>query len=75
MFADGPEGGGVDNSDSVEDYESKPHNCVPRLAGAMAKGEVTVTDSGNALAMLRDPWGFAVQLVETGSPRWWRAGR
>ncbi|MGD1018741.1 MAG: VOC family protein [Verrucomicrobiia bacterium] len=37
-------------------------------AGATAEGEITVTDSGDALAMLRDPWGFAVQLVNRASP-------
>jgi glyoxylase I family protein len=37
-------------------------------AGATAEGEITVTDSGDALAMLRDPWGFAVQLVNRSSP-------
>ncbi|HVM59451.1 MAG TPA: VOC family protein [Verrucomicrobiae bacterium] len=33
-------------------------------AGATAVGEMTVTDSGDELAMLRDPWGLAVQLVK-----------
>lgn len=32
-------------------------------AGATAHGEVSVTDVGDELAMLRDPWGLAVQLV------------
>ena len=32
-------------------------------AGGTAEGEITVTDSGDELAMLRDPWGFCVQLV------------
>jgi catechol 2,3-dioxygenase-like lactoylglutathione lyase family enzyme len=32
-------------------------------AGATAEGEVTVAANGDELAMLRDPWGLAVQLV------------
>lgn len=36
--------------------------------GATAVGEVTVTENGDALAMLRDPWGFAVQLVTRATP-------
>jgi uncharacterized glyoxalase superfamily protein PhnB len=37
-------------------------------AGCTAEGEMTVTDSGDELAMLRDPWGFAVQLVKRAVP-------
>jgi catechol 2,3-dioxygenase-like lactoylglutathione lyase family enzyme len=37
-------------------------------ADATAEGEVTVTDTGDELAMLRDPWGFAVQLVKRRTP-------
>jgi glyoxylase I family protein len=32
-------------------------------AGATAVGDVTVTPSGDTLAMLRDPWGLAIQLA------------
>ena len=32
-------------------------------AGATPVGEITVTESGDTVAMLRDPWGMAVQLV------------
>ena len=32
-------------------------------AGATAEGDVVVTESGDTMAMLRDPWGLAVQLV------------
>jgi hypothetical protein len=32
-------------------------------AGATAEGDIVATDSGDHLAMLRDPWGLAVQLV------------
>jgi glyoxylase I family protein len=37
-------------------------------AGAKAIGDVTRTDSGDQLAMLRDPWGLAVQLVKRATP-------
>ena len=37
-------------------------------AGATAEGEMTVADNGDELAMLRDPWGFAVQLVKRRTP-------
>ena len=37
-------------------------------AGAQAVGEVTQTDDGNQLAMLRDPWGVAIQLVKRKTP-------
>jgi glyoxylase I family protein len=36
--------------------------------GATAEGDVVVTDSGDHLAMLRDPWGLAVQLVRRAQP-------
>ena len=37
-------------------------------AGATAEGEMTVADNGDELAMLRDPWGFPVQLVKRRDP-------
>ncbi len=37
-------------------------------AGATAEGDVTTTDGGDDLAMLRDPWGVAVQLVKRRVP-------
>lgn len=37
-------------------------------AGATAEGDVVVADSGDHLAMLRDPWGLAIQLVRRGDP-------
>ena len=33
-------------------------------AGATAEGEVVTTDSGDTMAMLRDPWGLALQVVK-----------
>jgi glyoxylase I family protein len=46
-------------------------------AGASAHDSVQVTEAGDEMAMLRDPWGLAIQLVRrrddmipgTGSPR------
>ena len=37
-------------------------------AGATAAGEVACTPDGDELAMLRDPWGFPVQLVKRAAP-------
>src|SRR5277367_2235628 len=37
-------------------------------AGAIAEGEIDTNPYGDKLAMLRDPWGFAVQLVKRGAP-------
>ena len=37
-------------------------------AGATAAGDVTVADNGDHLAMLRDPWGFSIQLVKRTAP-------
>ena len=36
--------------------------------GATMEGEVSVTDTGDTLAMLRDPWGVPVQLVKRSQP-------
>ena len=37
-------------------------------AGATAVGEVTTTPAGDKLAMLRDPWGLAIQFVRRADP-------
>jgi glyoxylase I family protein len=37
-------------------------------AGAKAEGEMVVIASGDQLAMLRDPWGFAIQLAKRAQP-------
>ena len=37
-------------------------------AGATPVGEATPLENGDVLAMLRDPWGFAIQLVQRGEP-------
>jgi glyoxylase I family protein len=33
------------------------------LAGASPEGDVQVTPAGDTVAMLRDPWGMAIQFV------------
>ena len=37
-------------------------------AGATAMDEVTISDEGDELAMLRDPRGLAIQLVKRATP-------
>lgn len=37
-------------------------------AGATPVGEVQTAPAGDTMAMLRDPWGFAIQLVERKEP-------
>jgi glyoxylase I family protein len=37
-------------------------------AGATPAGEVTTTPAGDKLAMLRDPWGLAIQLLRRADP-------
>jgi glyoxylase I family protein len=46
------------------------HAARARLlqVGATAEGEMTIAENGDELAMLRDPWGFPVQLVKRRAP-------
>lgn len=37
-------------------------------AGATSEGDVQHTDSGDVVAMLRDPWGLPIQLVSRAVP-------
>ncbi len=37
-------------------------------AGATSAGEVTTTPAGDRLAMLRDPWGMAIQILRRADP-------
>ena len=37
-------------------------------AGAHSVGDVELTPLGDTVAMLRDPWGFPVQLVKRATP-------
>ena len=37
-------------------------------AGATAEGDVIVNPAGDEVAMLRDPWGLALQLIRRADP-------
>ena len=37
-------------------------------AGATIASEIAVTDSGDELAMLRDPWGVSIQFLKRANP-------
>lgn len=37
-------------------------------AGATVAEDTTVTPAGDTLCMLRDPWGFPIQLVQRAEP-------
>jgi catechol 2,3-dioxygenase-like lactoylglutathione lyase family enzyme len=37
-------------------------------AGATPEGETTIAPNGDVLAMVRDPWGFPVQIVKRATP-------
>jgi catechol 2,3-dioxygenase-like lactoylglutathione lyase family enzyme len=37
-------------------------------AGATPVGEITVTAAGDKIAMLRDPWGLAIQFIRRADP-------
>jgi len=50
----------------VDDVKGTRRKLV--AAGATVAGEVTVTDSGDELAMLRDPWGVPIQFVKRANP-------
>ena len=47
---------------SAEDVVSERQRLLD--AGCSAEGDITQTPDGDELAMLRDPWGFAIQLVK-----------
>jgi len=50
----------------VDDVEALRSKLL--AAGATAVGEVTTTPAGDKLAMLRDPWGLAIQFVHRADP-------
>ena len=50
----------------VEDVETMRSKLI--AAGATPVGEVTTTPAGDKLAMLRDPWGLAIQFVHRADP-------
>ena len=50
----------------VEDVGATRERLI--AAGATPEGDVVVSDAGDHLAMLRDPWGLALQLVRRRDP-------
>jgi glyoxylase I family protein len=51
---------------SAEDVAATRTRLI--AAGATPEGDVQQNDAGDELAMLRDPWGLAVQLVSRRIP-------
>jgi glyoxylase I family protein len=51
---------------SVDDPEATRDRLVG--AGASVAEDLVVTGAGDRLVMLRDPWGFAIQLVRRREP-------
>jgi len=50
----------------VEDVKETCRKLV--AAGATVATEMTVTDSGDKIAMLRDPWGAPIQILKRANP-------
>lgn len=50
----------------VDDVEATRERLIE--AGATPEGQVIVSPVGDHLAMLRDPWGLALQLVRRAEP-------
>jgi glyoxylase I family protein len=50
----------------VDDVEGTCRKLV--TAGATVATEITVTESGDKLAMLRDPWGVPIQILKRAEP-------
>jgi glyoxylase I family protein len=50
----------------VDDVKSTCRKLVS--AGATVASEVTITDSGDEIAMLRDPWGIPIQIIKRANP-------
>jgi len=51
---------------AAEDVEATRARLI--AAGATAAGDVVVTPGGDRFAMLRDPWGLALQLAHRARP-------
>jgi uncharacterized glyoxalase superfamily protein PhnB len=51
---------------AVDDPEATRDRLL--AAGATVAEEFTITAAGDRLVMLRDPWGFAIQLVQRAEP-------
>jgi glyoxylase I family protein len=50
----------------VDDVEETSRKLI--AAGATIATEITVTDSGDKLIMLRDPWGVPIQFLKRTEP-------
>jgi len=50
----------------VDDVEGTYRKLV--AAGATVATEITITDSGDKLVMLRDPWGVPIQFLKRAKP-------
>ncbi|MHC4203247.1 MAG: VOC family protein [Planctomycetota bacterium] len=50
----------------VDDVEKTRRRLV--AAGATIATDITVTDSGDKLLMLRDPWGIPIQFLKRAEP-------
>lgn len=50
----------------VDDVEKTRRRLI--TAGATIATDITVTDSGDKLVMLRDPWGVPIQFVKRAEP-------
>jgi glyoxylase I family protein len=50
----------------VDDVEGTCRKLI--AAGGTFATEITVTDSGDKLAMLRDPWGIPIQVLKRADP-------
>ncbi len=50
----------------VDDVDAVRQKLI--AAGATSAGEVTTTPAGDRLAMLRDPWGLAIQFLRRAEP-------
>lgn len=51
---------------AVEDIEAERQRLV--AAGASLDGDIDHRANGDKLAFLRDPWGYAIQLVQRVTP-------
>jgi catechol 2,3-dioxygenase-like lactoylglutathione lyase family enzyme len=51
---------------STEDVERERQRLL--AAWATADGEIELTPAGDHVAMLRDPWGFPIQLCKRSQP-------
>ena len=47
---------------AVDDVDRERTRLI--AAGATAEGDAMTTPAGDRMAMLRDPWGFPIQLVK-----------